>query len=69
MADKSHEQVGIAVCSLHEFIQGINDRDRYNHAIDVASDIFKKWLIHPTGRNWNLISKFNEIMADGITND
>lgn len=67
MADNNAEDVGKSIIALHEFILKLAaDRkiphEDFNRAVETASGIFRKWIIHPDGRNWNLIAEIERLV-------
>lgn len=60
--DNTILEVGEAICKAHEAVQAF-PKD-WERKLDELSEVFKSWLHHPLGRNWNLIAQIESIISE-----
>ncbi len=60
MNDNTPEEVGIALCLLHEKIQRFEDD--WENKLENATKLMNRWLHHPLQRNWDLVRSIEELL-------
>lgn len=54
--------IGNAICSLNELINSHElSRDDFKECLDICTRKMHLWLMHPVGRNWELVRDLSNI--------